>query len=87
MRFNGPGFDSRSERCIYRASRPSQGTVNGVPSLNDLAVDGTLNTTNQPTNVTMHCKIIIILYKECCAEMAYIFDKVNLEIYYKILIC
>ena len=22
----------------------------GVPSLNDLAVDGTLNTTNQPTN-------------------------------------
>ena len=21
--------DSRSERCIYRASRPSQGTVNG----------------------------------------------------------
>ena len=28
-----------------------QGTVNGgMPSLNDLAVDGTLNTTNQPTN-------------------------------------
>ena len=26
---DGPGFDSRSERCIYRASRPSQGTVNG----------------------------------------------------------
>ena len=24
-----PGFNSRSERCIYRASRPSQGTVNG----------------------------------------------------------
>ena len=24
----------------------------GVPSLNDLAVDGTLNTINQPTNVT-----------------------------------
>ena len=23
----------------------------GVPSLNDLAVDGTLNTTNQPTNI------------------------------------
>ena len=23
------GFDSRWERCIYRASRPSQGTVNG----------------------------------------------------------
>ena len=23
-----PGFNSRSERCIYRASRPSQGTVN-----------------------------------------------------------
>ena len=27
--FDGPGFNSRSERCIYRASRPSQGTVNG----------------------------------------------------------
>ena len=26
---DGPGFDSRSGRCIYRASRPSQGTVNG----------------------------------------------------------
>ena len=26
---NGPGFDSRLERCIYRASRPLQGTVNG----------------------------------------------------------
>ena len=37
-----------SEQCIYRASRPSQGTVNGVPSLNDLAVEGTLNTINQP---------------------------------------
>ena len=36
---------------------------------------------------TMHCKIIIIIYKECCAEMACIFDKVNLEICYKILIC
>ena len=44
-----PGVRFRSERCIYRASRPSQGTVNGDASLNDLAVDGTLNTTNQPT--------------------------------------
>ena len=26
---DGPGFNSRSERCIYRASRPSEGTVNG----------------------------------------------------------
>ena len=26
---DGPGFDSRWERCIYRASRLSQGTVNG----------------------------------------------------------
>ena len=26
---DGPGFNSRSEQCIYRASRPSQGTVNG----------------------------------------------------------
>ena len=40
---------ARSERYVYRASRPSQGIVNGVPSLNDLAVDGTLNTTNQST--------------------------------------
>ena len=23
-----PGFDSRWEQCIYRASSPSQGTVN-----------------------------------------------------------
>ena len=37
--------------CKYRASRPSQGTVNGVPSLNDLAVDGMLNTTNLQTNI------------------------------------
>ena len=35
------------------------------------------------SNVTMHCKIIKILYKECCAEMACIFDKVDLEICYK----
>ena len=26
---DGPGFDSLLERCIHRASRPSQGTVNG----------------------------------------------------------
>ena len=26
---DSPGFNSRSERCIYRASHPSQGTVNG----------------------------------------------------------
>ena len=26
---DGPGFDSRWDRCIYRASRPSQGTLNG----------------------------------------------------------
>ena len=39
------------------------------------------------SNVTMHCKFIMILYKECCAEMASIFDKVDLEIFYKILIC
>ena len=26
---DGPGFDSWSEWCIYRASRPSQRTVNG----------------------------------------------------------
>ena len=37
----GPGFDSRWERCKEQDSRPSQGTINGVPSLNDLAVDGT----------------------------------------------
>ena len=28
-----------------------KGQQMGVPSLNDLAVDGTLNTTNQPTNI------------------------------------
>ena len=28
-----------------------KGQLMGVPSLNDLAVDGTLNTTNQPTNI------------------------------------
>ena len=43
---DGPGFDSQWELCENRASCPSQGTVNGVLSLNDLAVDGTLNTTN-----------------------------------------
>ena len=25
---DGPGFESQWERCIYRASRPLQGTVN-----------------------------------------------------------
>ena len=35
----------------------------------------------------MHCKIIIILYREHCAEMACIFDKVDLEICYKTLVC
>ena len=30
----------------------------GVPSLNDLAVDGTLNTTNQPTNHFLVGKIL-----------------------------
>ena len=35
--------------------KTKQGTVNGVPSLNDLAVDGTLITNNQPT---VHCKSI-----------------------------
>ena len=44
-----PGFESR----WGRASRPSQGTVNGALSLNDLVVDGTLNTTNQ-TNQPIH---------------------------------
>ena len=39
------------------------------------------------SNVTMDCKIIMILYKECCTEMAHIFDKVDLEICYKTLIC
>ena len=35
----------------------------------------------------MRCKIVVILYKECCAEKAYIFDKVDFEICYKTLIC
>ena len=43
---DGPGFDFRWELCKNRASYPSQGAVNGGTSLNDLAVDGTLNTTN-----------------------------------------
>ena len=47
---DGPGFDFRWVRCKKRASRPSLGTVNGVPSLNDLVVDWTLNTTNRPTS-------------------------------------
>ena len=28
----------------------------GMPSLNDLVVDGTLNTTDQPTNMYMYVK-------------------------------
>ena len=42
---NDPKFESLWGWCKHRASRPSQGTVN------DLAVDGTLNTTNQPNNI------------------------------------
>ena len=58
-------FDSRWERCKNRASRPSQGTVNGGAALNDSAVDGTLNTTNQPTvpesdSYTDHCPSIYV---------------------------
>ena len=30
----------------------------GVPSLNDLAVDGTLNTINQPTSKLKICRIV-----------------------------
>ena len=45
---SGPRFDSRWERCKSRASRPSQGTVNGVPSVYELAINGTQPT--QPTN-------------------------------------
>ena len=46
---NDPGLDSRRRRCKNRAPRPSQGTVNGAQSLNDHAVDGPLNITNQPS--------------------------------------
>ena len=46
---NDLGFDSQWGRCKNQASHPSQETENGgTPSLNDRAVDGTLNTTNQP---------------------------------------
>ena len=36
-----PGFNTWWVRCINRASRPSQGTVNGGAVSNDLADDGT----------------------------------------------
>ena len=41
------GFDSQWEQCKNRASRPSQGTVNGGAV--SKWVDGTLNINNQPT--------------------------------------
>ena len=50
---NDLGFGSRWGRCKNRASRPSQGTVN------NLAVDGTLNTTNQ--QMTDYVKITGLL--------------------------
>ena len=53
-----------SNRCIYRASRPSQGTVNGVPSLNDLAVDGTLNTKNKKNIRQRVCPFNNIVFKK-----------------------
>ena len=34
LRSDGPGFNSRSERCIYRASRPSQGTDTDTDNIN-----------------------------------------------------
>ena len=34
----------------------------GVPSLNDLAVDGTLNATNQPTNIYIYIYIYMCMY-------------------------
>ena len=50
---NDPGFDFPLGTVKKkRASRPSQETVNWVPSLDDLAVDGTFNTTNQLTYET-----------------------------------
>ena len=47
---NCPGFNSRWEQCKNRALHLLQGMVNGVPSLNDLAIIGTLSKHNQPTN-------------------------------------
>ena len=41
---DGPGFGVKPELHVL-----PKGQLIGVPSINDLAVDGTLNTTNQPT--------------------------------------
>ena len=46
---NYSGFDSRWGRCKTELNVLRKGQLMGVPSLNDLNVDGTLNTTNQPT--------------------------------------
>ena len=43
-----------------KPSRPSQGTVNGGAALNDLPVDWTLYTTNQPTNMYIVIAMLLI---------------------------
>ena len=83
---DGPGFDSRWERSIYRASRSSQGTVNGVPSLNDLAVEGCKTQTNKqtlcaqedsscgdiPIFVSHIMKVVRCLIKKCPNHLQYL---------------
>ena len=48
----------------------------GVPSLNDLAVDGTLNTTNQPNLIliTYHYEIFLFFVDYLCPPEANIYN-------------
>ena len=60
---SGPGFDSWWERCKNRASRPSQGTVNGgaISKWPRCRCDVKHN---QPTNIpTKICRIIVYYYQ------------------------
>ena len=58
---DGSGFDSRWEQCKNRASCPLQGTANGVPSLNDLAVDAVKH--NQQTNRACYMYLKVFSYR------------------------
>ena len=52
----------------------------GVPSLNDLAVDGTLNTTNQPTNKRgQHSEKVLENAMHYLQPYSYMFEIFNLR--------
>ena len=55
----------------------------GVPSLNDVVVDGTLNSTNQPTN--NHSDVLVCEWLYVCSKHSYIRHPFGYELGIKII--